>query len=76
MFVRVPKLIAPAFLAWVAVRAADQPPKPTGLTETVEKRLVQLDVGVDRARAAPRGVRRSCVVGRRLAPRAAHSARR
>ena len=64
--VRVPKLVVAAFIAWVAVRAtaadgpaaprADQPPKPTGLNETVEKRLVQLDVGVEGDRDAIRGI--------------------
>jgi len=54
---RVRKLVAAAVLAWGAVRAtaddgpaappADQPPKPTSLTETVEKRLVQFDVAVE-----------------------------
>ena len=56
MFVRVPKLIAAAFLAWVAVWAADHPPTPTGLAETLEKRLVQLDVGVEGDPDAIRGI--------------------
>ena len=63
---RVRKLIAAAVIAWVALGAtvaaapakpgADQPPTPTTLTESVEKRLVQLDVGVEGDRDAIRGI--------------------
>ena len=35
-----------------AVSPADQPPTPTGLTEKVEKRLVQVDVAVEGDRDA------------------------
>lgn len=62
----IPKRVTAAFIVWVTVRAmaadgpaaprADQPPTPTGLTESVEKRLVQLDVGVEGARDAIRGI--------------------
>ncbi len=53
---RTRELIVAGFCFWVAVRAtsadpvkplADQSPKPSTLTETVEKRLVQLDVAVE-----------------------------
>jgi len=64
--VRIRKVVGAAFLAWAAVRAAagdgppappaDQPPKPTSLTETVEKRLVQLDVAVEGDPAAIRAI--------------------
>jgi hypothetical protein len=64
--VRIPKLVVAALLAWVAVRAtaddtpaappANPPPRPTGLTETVEKRLVQLDVAVEGDPAAIRAI--------------------
>lgn len=42
-------LIAVLLIAWVLVRAAadERPPASTGLTETLEKRLVQLDVAVE-----------------------------
>jgi len=60
------KLIATAVIAWMAVRAsvaadpaasrADQPPKPSTLTETLEKRLMQLDVAVDGDRDAIRAI--------------------
>jgi hypothetical protein len=60
------KLLVALFLAWAAVQAtADegpaapqvtQPPKPTGLMETVEKRLVQFDVGVEGDPAAIRAI--------------------
>ena len=53
---RIPNLVAGAFLAWVAVWAADEPPKPTALTEKVEKRLVQLDVAVEGPRDAIQGI--------------------
>ncbi len=53
---RIPRLVTAALLAGVAVWAADPPPKPTGLAETVEKRLVQLDVGVEGDRDAIRGI--------------------
>src|SRR5258706_5585279 len=39
-----------------ASRATDQTPTPTGLTERVEKRLVQLDVAVEGDREAIRGI--------------------
>jgi hypothetical protein len=45
---RVEKLLAVTIVVWaMAGAAADQPPKPTALTEKVEKRLVQLDVAVE-----------------------------
>jgi hypothetical protein len=63
---RVRNLVAAAFVAWAAVHAArgdgpvappvDQHPKPTGLTESVEKRLVQLDVAVEGDREAIRAI--------------------
>lgn len=63
---RVRKSVGAAFIAWAAVCAnaddravsnsADQPPKPTGLAETVEKRLVQLDVAVEGDRKDIRGI--------------------
>jgi hypothetical protein len=56
-FARLWNLLTIGFLAWAAVWAtaddgstaspSKQPPKPTSLIETVEKRLVQLDVGVE-----------------------------
>jgi hypothetical protein len=56
-------IIAGLLLAFTAARAAvaagppaNPPPKPTGLAETVEKRLVQLDVGVEGDADAIRGI--------------------
>jgi hypothetical protein len=54
--VRIPKLVTGALWAGVAVWAADDPPKPTALTEKVEKRLVQLDVAVEGDRDAIRAI--------------------
>jgi hypothetical protein len=54
---RVRKLLAVTILFWAMARAApDQAPKSTGLAETVEKRLVQLDVAVEGDRDAIRGI--------------------
>jgi hypothetical protein len=60
------RLVAPKILAWAAVWATlgassadpsvDEPPKPTALTEKIEKRLVQLDVAVDGDREAIRRI--------------------
>ena len=38
--------VAVLFMASPAVLAADPPPKPTGMAERIEKRLVQLDISV------------------------------
>jgi hypothetical protein len=61
------RLLVAAFVAWLASRAAiaersaapkaDQSPKPTTLTESVEKRLVQLDVAVEGDRDAIRAIK-------------------
>jgi VWFA-related protein len=50
-------LVAVAFMAWGAVSAAaGEPPKSSGLSEKVEKRLVQLDVAVEGDPDAIRGL--------------------
>ena len=48
-FVRIPKLVIATVIASVPMLAgaADQAPKPTTLKESLEKRLVQLDVSVE-----------------------------
>ena len=55
---RIRNLLAVLFIAWVLVRAAadERPPASTGLTETLEKRLVQLDVAVEGDPAAIRAI--------------------
>jgi VWFA-related protein len=45
-------IVFSTFVAWAAGRAAEEQPTPTGLTEKVEKRLVQLDVAVEGDRDA------------------------
>ena len=55
MRVRIPVVVT--LFAWVAVWAgAGEAPKSTGLTESVEKRLVQLDVAVEGDRDAIRAL--------------------